>query len=65
MATSMTALGKRLTGCTGVFARTLDGIASDPNVASYSRRSDAVKAAAMAHEWHRQGSDGRIIHAAG
>lgn len=43
---SMTPRAQRLTGCSGVSSRTLEGIASDGNVATYASRAGAIRAAA-------------------
>jgi hypothetical protein len=38
----MTADARRLTGCSTVFARTLEGIGNDPSVYRYKRRASAL-----------------------
>jgi hypothetical protein len=42
---SMTPSARRLTGCSQVSARTVDGIASDPCVQTYTTRAGALRAA--------------------
>lgn len=48
---SMTSVGRRLTGCSQVSARSVEGIARDGNVATYASRASAVRAATREYGW--------------
>lgn len=42
--TDMNPRGRKLTGCSQVFSNTLEGVATDPCVTTYKRKSSAIRA---------------------